>query len=83
MEELIKMLKYKLKLVKIFTNSIVCTSKIHVRKYDNMHFKSNFCVLMYNDITQNESHFANPFLFRIFKNYITHIIEKSNWHFFS
>lgn len=38
MEELIKMLKYKLKLVKIFTNSIVCTSKIHVRKYDNMHF---------------------------------------------
>lgn len=83
MEELIKMLKYKLKLVKIFTNSIVCTSKIHVRKYDNMHFKSNFCVLMYNDITQNESHFANPFLFRILKNYIPHIIEKSNWHFFS
>lgn len=83
MEELIKMLKYKLKLVKISTNSIVRTSIIHVRKYDNMHFKSNFCVLMYNDITQNESHFANPFLFRIFKNYITYIIVKSNWHFFS
>lgn len=63
MGDLIKILKYKLKLVKIFTNSIVCTSIIHVRKYDNMHFKSNFCVLMYNDITQNESHFANPFLF--------------------
>lgn len=82
MEELIKMLKYKLELVKICTNSIVRTCIIHVRKYDNMHFKSNFCVLMYNDITQNESHFANPFLFRILKNYIPHIIEKSNWHFF-
>lgn len=55
MEELIKMLKYKLKLVKIFTNSIVCTSKIHVRKYDYMHFKSNFCVLMYNDITWGQN----------------------------
>lgn len=49
------MLKYKLKLVKIFTNSIVCTSKIHVRKYDNTHFKSNFCVLMYNDITWGQN----------------------------
>lgn len=38
MEELIKMLKYKLKLVKISTNSIVRTSIIHVRKYANMHF---------------------------------------------
>lgn len=79
MEELIKMLKYKLKLVKICTNSIVRTSIIHVRKYDNMHFKSNFCVLMYNDITQNESHFANPFLFKI----IFHILlRKATGTFF-
>lgn len=44
------MLKYKLKLVKIFINFIVCIFKIYVWKYDNMYFKSNFCVLMYNDI---------------------------------
>lgn len=30
MEELIKMLKYKLKLVKIFINFIVCIFKIYV-----------------------------------------------------